>query len=242
MRTLIALLIVLASAPAAAAADIAITRYEVTLAIAADGTGTATVVVTLDHAAPGAVTIPLGFAGVKGVTIADGPAGVAASAAPVNGQSELRLTLPDGVPSSTRVTVQFAVAEAFQRTEPAAGERRTLPEGVRIFRHAMVNTQSLPIGRYRFTVVFPAALRAHAVREALPKLRKAEAGPRARLADIGGRPGAWLDVPTLSQGDAASLHIELVPEGWSPVWLIAGLVLCVLYLVYFRDLVSRRAA
>ena len=51
MRTLIALLIVLASAPAAAAADIAITRYEVTLAIAADGTGAATVVVTLDHAA-----------------------------------------------------------------------------------------------------------------------------------------------------------------------------------------------
>jgi len=242
MSTLIGLLLLLAWTPAAAAADRAIAACDVTLVIAADGSATATVAIAIDDAVPGVVAIPLGFAGVTNVTIADGPTGAAASARPVNGQSELQLTLPEGVPASARVTIQFAVAEAFQRTEPAAGERRTLPEGTRVFRHAMINTQAATIARYRVEVVFPDALRAHAVREALPKLRKSEAGPRARLADIDGRPGAWLEVSKLAQGDAASLQIELVPRGRSPMWLIAGFVLCVLYLVFFRDVVSRRAS
>ncbi len=242
MKILTVPALVLAAILPAAAADHTISAYEVTLAIAEDGSAKATAVVTVDGATPGVLAIPLGFPGIGAVEVTDGPAGTVAAARAVNGQSELVLTLPDGAPASCRVAITFPVGRAFQKTEPGPGERRTLPEGVLLFRHAIVNAEPSAIGRYRFSVSFPASLRAHAVREALPRLRKTEAGPRARLGAVDGRGGAWLEVTKLSQGDSASLQIELVPGGRSPAWVIAGLVLCVLYLVYFRDLVKPSAA
>lgn len=242
MRILVVSALVFAAVLPAAAAEHTISAYDVTLAIAEDGSAKATAVVTIDGATPGPLAIPLGFPGVGSVEVTFGPAGTAGSAHAVNGQSELVLTLPEGTPASCRVAVTFPLGQAFQKTEPGPGERRTLPAGVRIFRHAIVNAEPSPIGRYRFSVSFPSSLRAHAIREALPRLRKTEAGPRARLATVDGKGGAWLEVTKLSQGDSASLQIELVPGGRSPAWMIAGLLLSVLYLVYFRDLVTPRAA
>lgn len=234
--------VLFASATAAGAEGPAITSYAVSLAATSDGRGAATAQLAISGAGPGSLALPVGFPGVTAVTVSGAPAGVTATARPVNGQSEVTLSLPDGVPGSFSVTLTMEVPEALQKTEPAPGERRTLPEGTLVFRHALVNAERAAIGRYRLEVVFPDGYRAHAVREALPKLKKSEAGPRARLADIDGRAAAWLEVTKLAQGDAASLQVELVPAGRSPVWLIAGLLLSVLYLVYFRDLVARRAA
>lgn len=218
-----------------------ITAYAVTLSASAEGRGVATARLTIEGAIPGTMSVPFGFPGVTTVRLDGAPSGVAAEAHPVNGQSTVTLALPDGVPPSFGLTLTAEVPEPFQRTEPAPGERRTLPEGTLVFRHALVNADRASIGRYRLEVIFPDGYRAHAVREALPKLKKNEAGPRARLADIGDRSGAWLEAAALNQGDSASLQIELVPAGRSPIWLVAGLLLSGLYLVSFRDLVSRRA-
>jgi hypothetical protein len=242
MRPLLTLVFVLAVTAMAGAATPELATYTVRAVTATDGSATVTATMTITGAAPGVVDIPLGFPGVATVALTDGPAGVTVSARPANGQSALRVTLPADVPEFARITVRFAVAHAFQRTDPAPGERRTLPEGVRVFRHAMVNTEQLTVGRYRVEVVFPDGMRAHAVREALPKPRRSEAGPRARLAAFDGHDGAWLDVATLAQGDTASLQLELVPARRSLIWLIVGLVISALYLVFFRDLVLRRVS
>jgi hypothetical protein len=85
-------------------------------------------------------------------------------------------------------------------------------------------------------------MRAHAIREALPKLGKKEATPRVRLATIDSRNGARLQVARLLQGESASMQLELVPQKKSLGWLMAGLVLSILYLVSFRDLVAKKVA
>ncbi len=106
-----------------------------------------------------------------------------------------------------------------------------------MLRHALVQTEPATIRRYRCEVMFPQTLRAHAIREALPKLGKKESEPRVRLGTVAGEAGARLQATSLRQGDVASMQLELVPRSRSPFWLIVGLLLSAAYLIKFRDLV-----
>jgi hypothetical protein len=114
------------------------------------------------------------------------------------------------------------VPSVFVDTTPAPGERATLPDGSRLLRHTFVNTEALAIGEYQAEFVFPPGSRAHAVRESTPRLRTGEAGPRVRLAELRGGPGARLQVTRLRQGDAASMTVELIPQSRTWAFVVAG--------------------
>ena len=90
---------------------------------------------------------------------------------------------------------------------------------------------------YEVTGVIPDGMRAVAIREALPKLRAGEIGPRALLTEIEGRPGVRLRVANAKAGDTVSLKVELTRARAPLGWLVAGLLLSALYLRAFRDLV-----
>jgi hypothetical protein len=233
--TLLLILLLAANADAAT-----IRSYTTRLQIHDDGTAQAVITVAISGATPGPLSLPVGFADVVQPALGPAPAGTVLEVRPAGAQSVARVTLPDGTGPDVTIELGFVVTEAFQRTTPAAGEKSTLPAGARLFRQVFVNTQEAPIGDYRFEVLFPDGARAHAVREALPKLKKTEVGPRVRLASIEGKAGARLQISRLLQGDSASMLIELVPQSRSYGWLIVGLVLAVLYLVKFRDQVSSR--
>ena len=128
---------------------------------------------------------------------------------------------------------------AFQDPTPAPGERSTLPAGSRLLRHTPDQHRSRDrSARYRLDATFPDGIRAHAVREALPKLRKGEAGPRVRLARRRRPPGARLRVDRLKQGDPTSMQHRAGPANPArPAGSSPASLLSVLYLVYFRDLV-----
>lgn len=230
-------LLVLAAAPAAA---VEVRSYEVALQVAADGGAAATAELRLGGATPGEVVVPLGFPAVDDLRLTDAPAGTTVRATAHNGQTLLRLELPDGVPPEVVVSVAFAARDVLQQPPVKAGEAaRASSERRRILRHALLNSREETIRRYRFSVALPASLRAHAVREALPRLRAREAGPRARLGDVVGAPGVRLEVGDLVQGETAAVQVELVPRSRPWLWVLAGLVISLLYLYRFRDLVAR---
>lgn len=232
-RLLLALVVSLAAAGTGSAAEIR--SYDVALQATPDGSVSAVAAIVIDGPAPGALDIPLGFAAIRDLQVVEAPAGAAVTASKAGGQTALHLTLPAVCPASVTVRVAFGLASAFQE---AGGDAPKLPAGGRLFRHALVNTQPARIKAYRLALAFPDGMRAHAIREALPKLRKSEAGPRAMLQEVEGRPGVRLQVENLQQGDTASLQVELSRRSFPYGWLLAGVVLSVLYLVYFRDLVT----
>jgi hypothetical protein len=219
-----------------------IQSYHLRLATARDGSGRGFANVQLSGCMPGQMNLPLGFSKIEDLKLESAPKGVRLELGPSNGQLLLHFFLPEGVASEAALQFSFAVPRAFQVIEPGPGEKSAFPAGSRIFRHAFVNTQEATIGSYRFELIFPEETMAQAIREQLPKPKKAEVGPRVLLSKIEGRQAATLQFAALKQGDDTSMQLELVPVRKSFGWLIVGLLLAGAYLYYFRDIVLRREA
>lgn len=226
----------LSLAAALGATDIA--SYRVRLDTAADGSGKGTAEVVLAQCAPGHINLPLGFTGITGLRLDDGPPRLRLEQGAASGQALLHLDLPEDIPAAATVRFSFGVPKAFVNIVPGPGEKSAFPAGSRLFRHALVATQEGVLGSYQFEVLFPEGTRAQAIREQLPKLGKTEAGPRVRLGKAGGRQNAVLQMTAMKQGDDTSMALELVPERKAWGWLVAGLALCAVYLFHFRDLVA----
>jgi hypothetical protein len=138
------------------------------------------------------------------------------------------------------VELGFDIPQAFSYTESGKGS------GVvktRFVKHAFVNTQEAEVGEYRFEVLLPAGTMVQAIREQLPKPGKSESEPRVRLGKIDGCQSATLQFKKVKQGDDTSMSVEIVNTRKSFVWLVAGLLLGGLYLVYFhRDYFAPKPA
>lgn len=239
----VALLAVLPFAATAAAGATRVESYELRLTLSADGSGRAAATVHLVGCTAGSLLLPLGLPGANDLRLLDAPPGTAVDVVPAGGQANLRISLPEGVPESASLRVELPVAGLLVRQAAASesdGSTAMLDRWT--LRHALLATQPESIDRYRVEVVFPPGMRAHALRDALPRLRKGESLPRAGLTAIDGHPGAQLAVDRLVQGETAALQLELVRSERSPAWWIVGLVLSVVYLVRFRDLVAKSAS
>ncbi len=238
MRPVATLVLVLLAGSAGAAE---IRSLDLGLQVDPDGGGHATAVVRLEGSNEGGVLVPTGFPAVANLSLAEGPVGTTLEARPHNGQTIVRVAWPEGTPTPAAVTFELDVAGVLQRPASKAGEPETSgATGRWVIRHALLNTEPGTIGTFRFTLELPGGVRAHAIREALPRLRKGEAGPRALLEAVAGHAGVRLEVAQLVQGETAAIQLEVVPGARSLVWLVIGVVLSLLYLVKFRDLVARR--
>jgi len=219
-----------------------IPSYQVRLTAAADGRAYGFATVQLKACKPGQMNLPLGFTTLEQLRVEAAPQGVRMERGPSNGQSLLHFFLPEGVPSEASLQFSFTVPGVFYVPEAGPGEKRTIPEASRLFRHTFVNTQEDSIGSYRFELLFPEGMMAQAIREQLPKPKKSEVGPRVLLAKLEGRQAAILQFSGLKQGDDTAMVLELVPNRKSLGWLLAGLVIAGLYLYHFRDIVARKSA
>lgn len=217
-----------------------IRAYDVGVAIHDDGTAGGRAALRLEDVKAGRVTIPLGFAPVSQLRLVSAPARTAITSEERNGQTIVALELPSEAPGETAVAFTFQIGNALVSPAPVAGQKSTVPANNRIVAHALVNTEPTAIGAYQAEFIFPAGMRAHAIREALPKLSKSETEPRVRLVEIGERNGARLRTGRLLQGDKTSMQVEILPRKRSPWWLVAGVALSILYLIHFRDLVAKK--
>jgi len=215
--------------------------YQVTVTTNTAGAAEATLRVFVPKATS-VIRIPVGFSGITEVRLIEGPVGATVTTERAGSQTMLAVQLNGDVQGEIVLSIAFQIAALVPEPVVPAGERPTLPAGHRLLRHSFVNTQEGTIGRYVIRVVFPEHLRAHVIREALPKLRGQEAGPRARLEPVDGQRAVTLEVAALKQGDVTSLQVELTPLGRSWVWLLTGVVLSVLYLFSFRSLVAGRVS
>lgn len=191
--------------------------------------GSALVTVTLRLAAGAAATqrAPLPWAELGDARLTEAPAG---STFAITGSRErpiLSVTLPEPTTAPVALRLVGRVADAVTDAGSAG----------RSMRVALMNLDAAPLRDLSLVLVFPDGSRAHAIREALPKPGRSEAGPRALLEAIDGRAGARLQVKALAQGETAALKVELGAASRSPAWLIVGLALAALYLRSFRDLV-----
>lgn len=237
--SLVRLLVLLILSSALTAAT-RIESYTIHLQAFQQGEGKAVATVTLEGCTPGPMVLPLGFASPTDLKLEDAPAGVKLDLGPHNGMTSLHLLFPERMPNQARLQFSFALKEVFQVIQLAPGEKSVLPKDSKLFRHAFVNTQEVPIGIYRLELVLPEGLRVHAIREQLPRPKKSEVQPRVILSRSAGFQTATLQFKDLHQGDDTSMVVELVPNRRSIGWLFGGLLLGGLYLFWFRDLITKK--
>jgi len=217
-----------------------ISRYITNLAVDPDGGGHAASTLVIAGGPSETVEIPLSHGSWANFRVTEASEGLRLDP-PQAKAGTVRVTLPAATSAPSRLTFSVDVPEAFVRAEdPANGDRLTIPWESRTFRYAFVNTQATPIKDFGMLVILPAGYRFQAIREQLPRQKKSEVEPRVRLGGSNGRQNALLRVTNLKQGDATSMQLEALPNRRSLLWLLAGLTLSALYLVYFRDLVSRK--
>jgi hypothetical protein len=240
MRTSLAfalLALVPALAPAAE-----IREYRTRLDVDAGGSGHASGTLVIAGTPSETLEVPTSYRSFTNFRLSEATEGLRVQP-PATGGGTIRVTLPPAAATAglSRLTFSFDVPEAFVRSaDPANGDRATLPRESRSFRYAFVNAQATPILDFGMLVILPPGTRFQAIREQLPKRTKSEAEPRVRLGGEGGLQTALLRLANLHQGDDTSMQLEVVPNRRSPLWLVAGFALSVLYLVQFRDLVSRK--
>jgi hypothetical protein len=107
--------------------------------------------------------------------------------------------------------------------------------------HRFMNSTRFPVERYRLEVLLPEGYVVHTVPEALPKAKAKETTSRVRLIEKDGRQGAVLEMAGLRLGDATSMRIEYEPAKKSLAVLWFGLLLSVLYLMFFRDVLRPKS-
>ncbi len=215
-----------------------IKAYDTRLDVAPDGLAQADATLQLAGCEAGRFKLPTGFTGIENLQVKDAPAGVALKLVASKEQSTFEVELPDNVPGEAKISFAFQVPGVLYEPKPEEGQKSTFPAGTRLLRHAFVNTQSTAISKYSVQVRLPQETLVHAIREQLPKNKRKEFTPRVELNRFDGLQGARLQMAGLKQGDRTSMELEVVPEGRSFGWLLGGLVLCIGYLVTFRDLVT----
>lgn len=236
MRKTLALAL-LASLPGLASAA-EIQEYATRLDVEAGGAGRATSTLVIAGGPSETVVIPLAHNAWSNFRLAEATDGLRLEP-PKEKTTAIRVTLPPTTSLASRLVFTFDVPKVFATAQdPAAGAKLTMPRESRILRYAFVNSQETPIKDFRMLVALPEGTRFQAIREQLPKQTKSEAEPRVRLGGEAGRQNALLRLANLGQGDDTSMQLEVVPNPRSPLWLVAGLILSVLYLIKFRDLVS----
>lgn len=206
----------------------AVTAYELRLDLKADGSADVALALRLDVGADAVARVPFPWPELASARLAQAPASTSFALTSSGERSTLTLRLPDGTRGSTDIRLEGRVTDLL-----AGGT-----SGARSLRVALMNLEPEPLHNLSLLVTFPESLRAHAIREALPKAGKADTAPRAALQAVDGRPGVRLHANALPQGDTTALRVDLTPAGRSPGWLIVGLALSLLYLRSFRDLVS----
>lgn len=214
--------------PASPGGVAGVSAYELRVEARADGSADVTLTLRLDSNGATTARIPVPFAGVTALRLAEASPGTTVAQETTGERATLQITAP--VRAAGPVTVRLLGHVAGAVTDSGAAGRS--------MRIALMNAEPASIKDLRLALIFPDEWRAQAIREALPKPAKAEAGPRAILEAIDGRPGARLLVSVLPQGETAVLRVDLTPAGRSPGWLIAGVALALLYLRSFRDLVG----
>jgi hypothetical protein len=217
-----------------------ITAYNSRVEVEQDGAATVQTTIKLSEVQAGRIILPVGFTALDNLQLLNNPVGVVIKPVVTKNQTNVEVDLASSVVESLEFTFSFKAPDVLGQPKEVAGEKSKLAADTSVFRHTFVNTQELPISRYQLEVWLPKGQRIQRITEQTPKPKRTEALPRVRLTEFDGHhQGATLQISNLKQGDRTSMALDVVEEGRSFGWLIAGVAISLAYLVGFRDLVKK---
>ena len=204
--------------------------------IALDPTGTATVAVTvkLAKAEAGTVQVPTRFKAAEGLKV-EGLPGVAVALSDKGGVRAFALNLPAAPPDPAVVKIAFTVPGFYDWKKEKVADF-----GNRSLEYKFMNTLPGKVQAYALELMLPPGYLVNTVDDSTPKLTSKTPVPPYKILRVNGISGISIKHKDLGIGDTCSLKIRFKEDRKSIALLVGGLVLCGLYLVGYRDLVSHR--
>ncbi len=224
-----------ASAPGGASAQLAeavqVALYDEEVSLDLSGDAVVTTRIELTGEAPARWWLPFGHQVAEDLSVRSGngveAAAVEVTAVEVAGTGALELRSRGSIRS---LTVRYTLPRLHDWSAPpeAFGNRRVA--------HQLVQTQPLAIDRYRLRLILPEGFRVNDVLETTPPFHPKKASELPfELGEEHGRATVELAARDLALGDRVGLKLEAKSAKRSATLWIAGLVVCLLYLVFFRD-------
>lgn len=208
--------------------------------LADDGTAVMTVTIVPGVRGPAELALPFGEAGASDFSVESGGVRLAVdstgAAAPVRGSAGralLVLDLPAGVGTEDTLRVRCRVPHAIDwaKSKQAFGACDVS--------RTFVNDAGVSIGTYRLELWLPESYRYRRVTGSEPAFKpQVSPDPPYAIGHRNARDVASLTVNHFRPGARARLGLEAERVGRGPVPLIGGLILGILYLVFFRNTVA----
>ncbi len=227
------LLLAAVSSPGALSAQrpeaVRVALYEEEVSLDLSGDAVVTTRIELAGEAPARWWLPFGHEVAEDLAV-EPREGVAVAAVEVAGSGALELRTAASRGSLRSLTVRFTLPRLYDWSAPpeAFGNRRVA--------HQLVHTQPLEIDRYRLRMILPAGFRVNEVLRTTPPFNPKKASELPfELGEEHGRATVALVVDGLVLGDRVGLELEVKSARRSATLWIAGLLVSVLYLLFFRD-------
>lgn len=210
------------------------------LAVDADGDATVSVTAVLGRVSSMDLLLPWQFEGGRGHQIVRGPAlfgpGAGGEASPlvdVLGRPHWNLLLAPGAAAGDTVVLAAVVPGWYDRE----ASRREF--GVHALARSWINTSRFVMEDFRLGLVLPPGLLVDAVGATTPAYDASRSPqPPYGVGRDGDRGTCEIRAAALAPAGRVGLALEARPVRRGPVPLWAGLVLAVLYLVFFRDVLK----
>jgi hypothetical protein len=238
------LLATLASGAAPAAEVDTLASLQQWVAISKGGDAVLTVTVVLAADGPGSALLPFGFGRADSFTVSGAgaafPADAGGAPAPLHraaGRDLLALSVGPEASAGDTVTIRCRLPKFVDL--PAARGAFGAYELARTF----VNDSELSIGAFRMVLEMPDGYRVRRITGTEPAYKpQVSPVPPGTVGISGGHGFASVVASHLRPGGRARLGIQAERSRRGPVPLVGGVLIVVLYLVFFRrSLVSRRA-
>ncbi len=217
----------LAQEPALQVVHLSLYEEEVSFGLSGDATFTTRIDIV--GGLPARILLPFGGGVAEDLTVRPSK-GVDVTLVDVAGTLAVELRLDTAGKSLRTLTVQYTLPRLHDWSAP--------PEawGNRKVSHEIVHTQHLRIDRYELRMILPDGFRVNQVLGTIPAFDSKKASELPfELVEIDGRAAVELVALELVLGDRVGLKLEAKSDRRGAFVWMAGVVISLLYLIFFRD-------
>jgi len=202
--------------------------------VSVDTKGVATVQTTVKvaKAEAGTLLIPTGFKAIEAPKV-EGLPDATVAYSDKGGIRALAVTAPKAPTEADTIKISFTVPTFYDWKKEKVSDF-----GNRSMELKFMNTLPLKVAAYSLELMLPEGYVVNTVDDSNPKLTSKSPTPPFKIVRKDGKYGIAIKNAKLGIGDTCSVKIRFKEGSKSPVFLLACLGLCGLYLVGYRDLVA----
>jgi len=217
--------------PVAGSAGMDIASLTEKIALDASGAAKVEIAVKLAKAEPGTLLVTTGFKTADGLKI-EGLAGATVALAEKDGVRVFAITTPVAPSEKDPVKLSFTVPGFYDWKKEKVADF-----GNRGLEYRFLNTLPTRVQSYAMELMLPAGYVVNTVEDSMPKLTSKSPAPPYQIVRNGDQYGIAIKASKLGVGDFSMVRIRFKDGNKSTGFLLAGLAVCALYLIGFRDTV-----